>query len=116
VARGLNDTKYYTMGCKQLYVATDHKSLVQVLGDRSLADVEKPGLARIKERTLWWQFTIIHTPGKLQLAADALSRRKGAATYQVSVQENHDDDEENVVKDLRLKFDLLVPDPDTPFS
>ena len=62
MARGLNDTKYYTMGCKQLYVATDHKSLVQVLGDQSLADVEKPGLASIKERTLWWQFTIIHTP------------------------------------------------------
>jgi hypothetical protein len=76
VARGLHDTKYYTMGCKQLYVATDHKSLVCVLGDQSLTDVENPRLARIKERKLWWQFTIVHTPGKLQLAADALSRRK----------------------------------------
>ena len=33
VARGLHDTKYYTMGCKHLYVATDHKSLVSVLGE-----------------------------------------------------------------------------------
>jgi hypothetical protein len=52
VARGLHDTKYYTMGCKQLYVATDHKSLVCVLGDQSLDDVENPRLARIKEKTL----------------------------------------------------------------
>ena len=113
VARGLDDTKYYTMGCKQLYVATDHKSLVQVLGDQSLADVENPRLARIKERTLWWQFTLIHTPGKLQLAADALSRRKGAATYQVSVQENHDDDEESVMDDLKNRLESFFPDPDS---
>ena len=42
IARGLQDTKYYTMGCRQLYVATDHKPLVDVLGDKSLADVENP--------------------------------------------------------------------------
>ena len=76
MARGLQDTKYYTMGCSNLYVATDHASLVNVLGDQSLADVENPRLARIKEKTLWWQFKILHTPGKLQLAADAISRRK----------------------------------------
>ena len=53
LARGLQDTKYYTMGCQNLYVATDHTSLVTVLGYQSLADVENPRLARIKERTLW---------------------------------------------------------------
>ena len=26
VAKGLDDTKYYTMGCKRLYVSTDHKN------------------------------------------------------------------------------------------
>ena len=31
IAKGLEDTKYHTMGCKQLYVATDHKPLVSVL-------------------------------------------------------------------------------------
>ena len=85
IARGLEDTKYYTMGCKHLFVATDHKPLVSVLGDQSLANVQNPRLARIKEKTLWWQFKIIHTPGKLQLAADALSRRKGATAYTVLV-------------------------------
>ena len=56
VAKGLQDTKYYTMGCKNLYVATDHASLVTVLGNQSLADLENPRLARIKEGTLWWHF------------------------------------------------------------
>ena len=37
VAKGLKDTKYFTLGCKDLYVATDHKSLVTILGDQSLA-------------------------------------------------------------------------------
>ena len=100
IAKGLEDTKYYTMGCKQLYVATDHKPLVSVLGDQSLADVQNPRLARIKEKTLWWQFTIVHTPGKLQMAADALSRRKGATIYKVSILDT-DDEELGVMEDMK---------------
>jgi hypothetical protein len=52
-------------------------------------------LARIKEKTLWWQFTIVHTPGKLQLAADALSRRKTklpATIYQLRICEPNDEE------------------------
>ena len=52
MARGLQDAKYYTMGCQNFHVATDHASIVKVLGDQSLADVDDPRLARIKERTL----------------------------------------------------------------
>ena len=80
LAKGLQDTKYYTMGCKNLYMATDHSTLVNVLGDQSMADVENPRLARIKENKLWWQFKIFHTPGKKQLVADALSRRSKHST------------------------------------
>ena len=56
-------------------MATDHSTLVTVLGDQSMAEVENPRLARIKGKTLWWQFKILHTPRKKQLAADALSRK-----------------------------------------
>ena len=45
VAKGLEDTRYYTLGCKDLYVATDHSSLVSILGNQSLADVQNPRLA-----------------------------------------------------------------------
>ena len=55
------------MGCQNLYVVTDHSVLVTVLGDLSLADVDNPRLARIKEKMLWWQFKILHTLGKKQL-------------------------------------------------
>jgi phage gp16-like protein len=70
---------------------------------QSLADVENPRLARIKERTLWWQFKILHTPGKKQLAGDAISRRNQlpAALYKVSVTELADD-EEDILALLRL--------------
>jgi hypothetical protein len=47
----LQDAKYYTMGCKNLYVVTDHSALVTVLGDQSMADVKNPRLARIKEKS-----------------------------------------------------------------
>jgi hypothetical protein len=103
------------MGCKQLYVATNHKSLVCVLGDQSLADVENPRLARIKERILWWQFTIVHTPGKLQLAADALSRRKTklpATIYQLRIHDPEDEDEE-VANNLQNRFEHHFPEPNT---
>ena len=98
------------MGCKHLYVATDHKSLVGVLGDQSLADVQNPRLARIKERTLWWKFTIIHTPGKLQLAADVLSRRKTklpATIYRLGANDN----EKNVADDLKTRLEPHCPAP-----
>ena len=72
---GLRDTKYYTLGCKDLYIATDHKPLVSILGDRALDTINNPRLLRIKEKTFWWTFQIIHVPGLRQQAADALSRR-----------------------------------------
>ena len=99
---------------RQLYVATDHKSLVCVLCDQSLADVKNPRLARIKEKTLWWQFTIVHTPGKLQLAADALSRRKTklpATIYRLGIH-GQDDDDNEVADDLKTRFEHHFPEPD----
>ena len=76
-----------------------------------MADVENPRLARIKERTLWWQFKIIHTPGKLQLAADALSRRKSklpANLYRLSAADS-DVGEKDIIDDRSLR--LLCQDP-----
>ena len=89
-----------------MYVATDHASLVTLLGDQSLADVENLSLARIKERTLWWQFKVIHTPGNLQLAADALSRRKSklpANLYRLSAKDI-EVVEEDIIDDLQLRL------------
>jgi hypothetical protein len=38
--KGLKDTKYYTLGCRDLYVATDHQPLLAILGEKSMADID----------------------------------------------------------------------------
>ena len=105
------DTKYYTMGCKNLYLAMDHSALVTVLGDHTMADVKNHRLARIKEKTLWWHFKILHTVGKKQLAANALSRRSKlpAALYKLSVTvHNGDNDEdEDFLDDMKARVDAI---------
>ena len=79
VAVGLESSRYYTLGSKSLYVATDHKPLLSILNDRALDTVVNPRLVRIKERTLPWLFDIIYVPGWRQAAADAMSRKKNMA-------------------------------------
>ena len=74
IAWGLEQTKYFTQGCKDLIVATDHKPLVKIFGDRTLDEIPNTRLFRLKQRTLPWRFRAIHMPGKTNQAADAASR------------------------------------------
>ena len=79
---GLTQTKFFTMGCHNLIVATDHKPLVKIFGDRTLDEIENPRLFRIKQRTLRWYFTTVHVPGESNQAADATSRRPSTLPYE----------------------------------
>ena len=74
VAWGLEQTRYFTQGCTDLVVVTDHKPLVKILGDRTLDEIHNTRLFRLKQRTLPWHFEIAHLPGSTNLAADATSR------------------------------------------
>ena len=74
VAWALEDSRFFSVGCHDLVVATDHKPLVKVLGDRALDDIQNPRLFRLKQRTLPWRYQIVHVPGKVNAAADAVSR------------------------------------------
>ena len=74
VAHGLEKAKHFVLGCKNLIVATDHKPLLKVLGDRKLEDIGNPRLLNLKEKTLPFRFKIIHVPGKMHKAPDATSR------------------------------------------
>ncbi|XP_077359925.1 uncharacterized protein LOC144005545 [Festucalex cinctus] len=74
VAWGLEQTKYFTQGCDNLVVVTDHKPLVKIFGDRTLDEITNSRLFRLKQRTLPWRFDIVHLPGKSNHAADAASR------------------------------------------
>ena len=71
----LENTKYYTLGNVGLMVATDHKPLLRVLGDRKLEDIQNPRLLRIKEATLCWRFGFIHVPRKTHFGPNSLSRQ-----------------------------------------
>ena len=74
VAWSLENTKYFTQGCNDLTVVTDHKPLVKIFGDRTLDTIKNTRLFRLKQRTLPWNFMIAYLPGKTNSAADAASR------------------------------------------
>ena len=73
VAWGLKQNRYFSQGCNDLIVVTDHKPLIKIFGDRTLDEITNTRLFRLKQRTPWW-FKIQHLPGKTNLAADATSR------------------------------------------
>ena len=66
--------RYYTLGCPKLTVATDHKPLLGIFGDRALDTIDNTRLVRIKQKTLPWSFNLLHVPGKQHVAADGFSR------------------------------------------
>ena len=74
VAYGLHQTRYYVLGCPDLTVAVDHKPLLSVLNDRSLADIQNRRLLNLKEKTLGYRFKLVYVPGKKHLGPDAASR------------------------------------------
>ena len=74
VVWGLEQTRFFTQGCDNLLVVTDHKPLVKIFSDRALDEITNTRLFRLKQRTLPWRFSIMHMPGKSNLAADATSR------------------------------------------
>ena len=57
VACELEKSKFFTHGCNDLLVVTDHKPLVKILGDRTLDEIHTR-IFRLKHRTLPWSFDI----------------------------------------------------------
>ena len=75
VAWSLEQTKYFTLGCNDLVVVTDHKPLTKLLGDRRLDEIDNPRLFRLKWRTLIWRFKMEYQRGCSNPFADAVSRK-----------------------------------------
>ena len=84
---GLEQTKYFTQGCPNLIVVTDHKPLVKIFSDRTLDEISNTRLFRLKQRSLLWYFQVHHKAGVTNSAADAVSR------YPTEPNENAEDDE-----------------------
>jgi hypothetical protein len=81
VAYALDTARYFVLGCTTLIIATDHKPLLKIFGDRSLEDLPNGRLRNLKERTLRYKFDMIHIPGVRNKEADCISRQpSGTAT------------------------------------
>ena len=105
VVWGLEQTKYFTLGCNELLVVVDHAPLVKIFGDRRLDEISNPRLFRLKQRTLMWQFDIEYQPGKSNHVADALSRYPNDYSEQaiLALQSEDDIEEELVVARLGVE-------------
>ena len=51
IAWALEQTKYFTYGCNDLVVVTDHKPLQKIFGDRTLDEIDNTRLFRLKQRS-----------------------------------------------------------------
>ena len=74
IAWCLQKARLFLLGCPTLTIATDHKSLVKIFGDKELKDITNPRILRLKEKTLMFAFDIKYLQGVTDCAADTLSR------------------------------------------
>merc|ERR1711994_664085 len=74
VVEGLFKSKHFILGCEKLIVAVDHKPLLGILNEKSLADIDNPRLLGLKEKTLWFSFKVVHVPGREHCGPDYISR------------------------------------------
>ena len=73
VVWGCDKVKNYLLGLPHFLVETDHKPLVPILTSKNL-DQLSPRLQRMRMKLLAFNFSVVWIPGKLNYAADALSR------------------------------------------
>ena len=78
VADALYKSRHFVLGCENLVVAVDHKPLLGLLNDKSLADIENPRLLMLKEKTLWFSFDVMWIAGSRHCGPDYMSRTKEA--------------------------------------
>ena len=87
IAWSLEHTKFFSQGCDNLVVVTDHKPLVKLFGDRTLDEITNSRLFSLKQRTLPWRFTVEHMAGKDNMFSDATSRNPVGLDEEISTNE-----------------------------
>ena len=70
----MKKTAYFTLGCSDLTVRTDHKPLISIVNETGLGEIKTPRQQRLKERLMRWNLKATYIPGKLLGGTDALSR------------------------------------------
>ena len=59
IAWSLRDTKYFTLGCDDLVLTTDHRPLTKIFGDKSLDEFTSERLLNLRRRTAMWRFKVL---------------------------------------------------------
>lgn len=111
VAWSLSKSRFFTLGCKNLIIATDHQPLLGLF-TKQLNDITNPRLLRIKEKTLSFTFKVVYVPGAKNRGADAISRSPVSdGVYSMLI-----DDIEDRVNDVPLSViaNLNTTEDDTP--
>ena len=70
----LESCRMFVMGCPNLVIAVDHESLAPIFNKRDLFEIKNPRLLDIREKTLMYQFHVIHIPGIKNVGANFMSR------------------------------------------
>ena len=73
----LHKTSHFMLGCPRLTATVDHKPLLGLLKKGEIRAIENPRLETLAERTLRWNFDIIHVAGAKNFGPDAFSRYPG---------------------------------------
>ena len=73
-ADGLEKTAYFTLGCENLTIGTDHNPLVPIINGTCMDSIKTPRQHRLREKLLRWNLTAQYIPGKYLGGTDALSR------------------------------------------
>ena len=103
IAWSLEHTKFFTQGCDDLIVVTDHKPLVKLFTDRSLDQITNSRLFNLKQRTMPWRFTVKYMAGKENCFSDATSRNPACSS-----------DEEISDSEILAGIMLAEPEVDPP--
>jgi hypothetical protein len=63
----------FVLGCTDLILAVNHKQLLKALGNRKLEHITNPHCRSLKEKSLPFQYKVIHFPGKKHFMVNVMS-------------------------------------------
>ena len=111
VAWSLEHARMFVLGCRKLTISTDHKPLLGIFCDRSLADITNTRVSKLKERTLRFRFAVRYNPGKWHRGPDAVSRNPvtETAVYCIFASDDTTDigDEEETIAHCHTMFGTI---------
>ena len=74
VAWGVDKCRYFLTGLPEFIIRNDHRTLIPILNNKSLNEIDNPRLQRLVEKLRPYTYRAEHVSGKDNCIADALSR------------------------------------------